>query len=213
MSRAPDDMSIDEVTSSYEQWMAEFGDLNRHELGVKHELMTQGAFPFLRATFYDWSARFPLRCPDTAGAPAVLGVGDLHVENFGLWRDAEGRLVWGINDFDEAAELPYTNDLVRLLTSAALIPRLDLRAAGRALLDGYSRRMDHGRGEPFVLAERHGTLRRLALHQQADAAAFWRKLSELRDADDLPAEPRKLLLGSLPEGSVDVRIRIRQAGL
>jgi uncharacterized protein (DUF2252 family) len=24
------------------------------------------------------------------------------VENFGAWRDVEGRLIWGINDFDEA---------------------------------------------------------------------------------------------------------------
>ena len=47
-----------------------------------------------------------------------LGVGDLHVENFGTWRDAESRLVWGINDFDEACCLPYTQDLVRLAASA-----------------------------------------------------------------------------------------------
>jgi len=32
----------------------------------------------------------------------VLAVGDLHVENFGTWRDAEGRLIWGVNDFDES---------------------------------------------------------------------------------------------------------------
>src|SRR5262249_20118319 len=44
----------------------------------------------------------------------------LHVENYGSSRDAEGRLVWGINDFDEAGPPPYTNDLVRLATSAWL---------------------------------------------------------------------------------------------
>src|SRR5260370_32652719 len=47
----------------------------------------------------------------------VLAVGDLHVENFGTWRDAEGRLTWGVNDFDEAYPLPYTIDLARLATS------------------------------------------------------------------------------------------------
>jgi hypothetical protein len=26
--------------------------------------------------------------------PRVLGVGDIHLENFGTWRDAEGRMVW-----------------------------------------------------------------------------------------------------------------------
>ncbi len=50
----------------------------------------------------------------------MLGVGDLHVENFGTWRDGEGRLIWGINDFDEATTLPYTNDLVRLCASALI---------------------------------------------------------------------------------------------
>jgi uncharacterized protein (DUF2252 family) len=40
------------------------------------------------------------------------------VENFGTWRDSRGRLAWGMNDFDEACELPFTNDLVRLATSA-----------------------------------------------------------------------------------------------
>ena len=41
-------------------------------------------------------------------------------ENFGTWRDAEGRLIWGVNDFDEAARMPYALDIVRLATSAVL---------------------------------------------------------------------------------------------
>ena len=62
--------------------------------------------------------------PDDADrAPQVLAVGDLHVENFGTWRDMEGRLVWGINDFDEVYELPYTIDLVRLAASAHIAIR------------------------------------------------------------------------------------------
>ena len=40
-------------------------------------------------------------------------MGDLHVENFGTWLDSRERLVWGMNDFDEACELPFTSDLVR----------------------------------------------------------------------------------------------------
>jgi len=44
---------------------------------------------------------------DLTDAPRLLAVGDLHVENFRTWRDAEGRLVWGVNDFDEVAEMPY----------------------------------------------------------------------------------------------------------
>ena len=32
--------------------------------------------------------------------------------------------MWGVNDFDEAANLPYTFDLVRLATSAGLLDAL-----------------------------------------------------------------------------------------
>ena len=42
------------------------------------------------------------------------GVAYLLYIAYGTWRDTEGRLVWGINDFDEAYPSPYTNDLVRL---------------------------------------------------------------------------------------------------
>jgi uncharacterized protein (DUF2252 family) len=70
----------------------------------------------------------------------VLGVGDLHVENFGTWRDVEGRLVWGINDFDDANVIPYTGDLVRFAASAhsairGTHLRIGPRNAGDAILD------------------------------------------------------------------------------
>ena len=80
--------------------------------------MTEALFPFLRATYYRWAQMWPEVCGALASAPRVLSVGDLHVENFGTWRDIEGRLVWGINDFDEAYPIPYTHDLVRLAASA-----------------------------------------------------------------------------------------------
>jgi len=75
-------------------------------------------------------------------APAVLSVGDMHLDNLGTWRDAEGRLVWGINDFDEAAILPYPLDLARLAVSAILANQekaLSIlpRDACLAILNGY----------------------------------------------------------------------------
>jgi hypothetical protein len=42
-------------------------------------------------------------------APRVLCVGDLHVGSFGTWRDAEGRLCWGVDDFDDAYPLIFPN--------------------------------------------------------------------------------------------------------
>ena len=49
-----------------------------------------------------------------------MAVGDLHVGSFGTWRDSEGRMCWGVDDFDESYPLPYTNDLVRLAASVKL---------------------------------------------------------------------------------------------
>lgn len=111
-------------TESYLKWLSEKLTLVPEDLREKERRMRKGTpFEFLRATFYRWAQWWPLVCKELDQAfdhppPCVLGVGDLHVENFGTWRDLEGRLVWGVNDFDEGACLPYTNDLVRLAVSA-----------------------------------------------------------------------------------------------
>jgi uncharacterized protein (DUF2252 family) len=47
--------------------------------------------------------------------------GDLHAENFGTYMDANGRLVFNVNDFDEAYVGPFTWDLKRLVASLALL--------------------------------------------------------------------------------------------
>src|SRR5256886_3236821 len=102
------------ATTRYEAWLAERIPLVKPDLELKHHAMSAGIFPFLRATFYRWAARWRALVGDVAAAPTVLAVGDLHAENFGTWRDAEGRVVWGVNHFDEAWPVPYTNDPGRL---------------------------------------------------------------------------------------------------
>src|SRR5690349_21627183 len=111
--------------------------------------MAESAFVLLRGTFYRWIQLWPSLCAKAADAPVIPSVGDLHIDNFGTWRDTEGRLIWGINDVDEACELPYTNDLVRLATSAILAKRhghfkLTVRDLSDAILDGYTRAIDYG---------------------------------------------------------------------
>src|SRR5215471_560685 len=112
--------SIVDASSNLERWAGRQVQLISSDLALKHQHMAEAVFPFLRATFYRWTQLWPLVCPDLAKAPEVLIVGDLHVENFGTWRDTEGRLVWGVNDFDEAWPGAYAVDLVRLVTSAYL---------------------------------------------------------------------------------------------
>src|SRR6476646_1522716 len=113
---------IVQSTKAYEAWMERRTDVSGRLLDRKHGRMAEGPFPFLRATFYRWVEQWPSVCAQLAQREedVVLAVGDLHVENFGVWRDSRERHVWGVNDFDDACELPFTNDLVRLVTSAML---------------------------------------------------------------------------------------------
>jgi len=87
-------MKIAEATRNYEAWLAKRTALVAADLQLKHQRMAESPFPFLRATFYRWAQLWPEVCPDLAKAPAVLAVGDSHLENFGTWRDTDGRLVW-----------------------------------------------------------------------------------------------------------------------
>jgi uncharacterized protein (DUF2252 family) len=160
---------------------------------------------FLRATFYRWMQNLPIFCEALLKAPFVLAAGDLHVENFATWRDLDDRLVWGINDFDEAYSLPYTLDLLRLAMSALLASadqRLALRprAACGAILDGYAASLRSG-GRPIILAERHGRLRGvLSSKQHDDPQVFWKYAEKLRNPE-APAPPDAIsaIEHSLPE--------------
>src|SRR4029453_16360614 len=116
-------MNVIASTAAYERWLRKFFAPIEADLERKHELMRRDRFTFFRATFYRWAQHWDRVAAAVRAAPEVLAIGDAHVENFGTWRDGEGRLVWGTNDFDEAARLPYTSDLVRLAASAVLAHR------------------------------------------------------------------------------------------
>jgi hypothetical protein len=124
-------------------------------------------------------------------------------------------LIWGVNDVDEACELPYTQDLVRLAASACLAAHdrrfaLSNRTMCDAILEGYAGSLARG-GRPIVLAERHGWLRAVALGKLRDPVVFWRKLLKLPLARD--GAPRAVLRSALPRGAQGARIHRRVAGV
>jgi uncharacterized protein (DUF2252 family) len=177
--------------------------------------MATSLFAFLRATFY---RRVPLWlevCSDLAKVPQVLGVGDLHVENFGTWRDTEGRLVWGVNDFDEVARMPYAVDLTRLVTSAIVAKQeneltIDARVAAASVLEGYSESLDSG-GNPFILEENHHALRTMALAAEREPNHFLVQAHQ-SSAVTPPKRVQRLLERSLPDRTEGIAFSRRIGG-
>lgn len=207
-------MKIAKATARYEEWLGRHLKIIEPDLHLKHEQMRSAVFPFLRATYYRWAQVWADVCGEASRAPKVLAVGDLHVENFGTWRDVEGRLIWGINDFDEAWPLPYTNDLIRLAASAVLAQMgCEPQAGIGAILKGYADALEAG-GRPIVLAENHPGLRAMATARLHEPERYWEKLHALPDIDgEAPAAALKAIARMMPERGLHWRVVHRVAGL
>ncbi|MBX9925235.1 MAG: DUF2252 domain-containing protein [Hyphomicrobiaceae bacterium] len=97
----------------------------QERLRRKYRAMAESPFVFLRGTcrlFYERAAEVGLVPGD---GPRAWLCGDLHLENFGTYitgdgvttNGSDGRIVFDVNDFDEAALAPYSLDVLRLATS------------------------------------------------------------------------------------------------
>ncbi len=210
--------SIRTAVREHEAWMKSvLGDmLVVADLREKHRKMRRGPFPFLRATFWRWAQTAPAACPDIAATRPVLAVGDLHLENFGTWRDAEGRLVFGVNDFDEAAVMPWALDPLRLVTSALLargaVPRTaDALTVATALLAGY--RQGLGAPGPILLDHGDRDWMRAKLAVAPDARHdFWQNMLAPDGIARRPAPLVQALRHAMPAGGVVRAIWPRSAG-
>jgi hypothetical protein len=211
-------MNVVKSTRHFEAWLAQRTHLDKKDLRLKHERMKAELFPFFRATYYRWAQLWPEFCSGLAKAPKVLAVGDLHIENFGTWRDIEGRLIWGVNDFDEAWPMAYAIDLVRLAVSAHLAVdagRLPLKREDicTTLLEGYREGMLN-KGLPFVLGEKHQWLRRIAESKLRDPVNFWQKMDSLPTLrTEAPVSAVDALEHLMPASGISYRLVHRVAGL
>lgn len=92
---------------------------------VKFRKMAASAFAFYRGTaclFYADLEREQNGGPYLDERTGRVWIhGDLHAENFGTYMDSQGRLIFNVNDFDEAYVGPFTWDLKRFAASVALI--------------------------------------------------------------------------------------------
>jgi len=212
------DVTIETATTSYEMWMRSCTKIVPSDLRSKHEQMRENPFGLLRGAFYRWAQLWPSVCSDLCGAPKILAVCDLHVNSFGTWRDAEGRLCWGVDDFDEAYPLAYTNDLVRLAASVKIAIdaeglSIKLKDGCDAILEGYMVSLRQG-GSPIVLAERDQKLGKLGVDSFKPPPKFWEKLNHLPGIrQPLTKDLKGALEKTLPEPGIDYKVVRRQAGL
>lgn len=209
-------MGIVQSADAYEAWLrAQLdGEIVEADLQKKHKRMRAEPFAFLRATYWRWAETILEVCSDLGNAPRALAVGDMHVENFGTWSDVEGRLVWGVNDFDEAAEMPYMLDLVRLATSAVLAEAKGMSAKPvcAALLRGYRSGLEEP--EPLVLDQQHEWLRKLVVVPEEERGKFWKKMDPQANATDASPGPRyvEALKAAQPAAGLSLAFWPRTAG-
>jgi uncharacterized protein (DUF2252 family) len=109
---------------------------------LKLKRMASDPFAFFRGADHLYADAWPGLKPPDAG-PAIPLCGDLHLENFGAYRDDHGEFLYDITDFDEAVVAPCSVDLVRCATSILLAGEIwrltPLQASGMVLtfLDKY----------------------------------------------------------------------------
>ncbi len=227
-------LAFAQATRRYEKWLAAHVDIVERDLHHKYVKMRKDVFTFFRGTFYRWvelweTQRRELRRGGVLlpKAPDIFCIGDLHLENFGTWRDAEGRLIWGVNDFDEAYPMKYMTDLVRLGTSAwfALQNRktgwtLSFQDVCAELLNGYADNLSSG-GRCFELGQEITWLWKIATHPSRTPEEFWTELAQAtREAPGkrlrkVAKEAAEVLRHWVPaaRGVQPHSLRLRQAGV
>jgi len=95
---------------------------------LKVARMAASPFAFYRGTFHLFArdvldkANEALPALATAGADLDL-VGDIHTENYGTFKAADGLIHYDVNDFDETTRGRFTFDVARLATSLFLTGR------------------------------------------------------------------------------------------
>ena len=108
----------------------------------KFELLRADPYAFYRGTCHLFYQSLPPHAV-LAGAPALLVCGDLHLENFGVYKGDNRLPYFDLSDFDEATLAPFTYDLLRFVASihvAAQELRLATRQAdelGELFVDCY----------------------------------------------------------------------------
>lgn len=103
------------------------GILERQNAGRLPQLVPLRTARMLADPFAFYRGTAALQAADLAGGvvsgATVVACGDAHIANFGIFASPERRLVFDLNDFDEATVAPWEWDLKRLVTSVVIAAR------------------------------------------------------------------------------------------
>lgn len=111
------------LASVFQEFDVHIMNLDVEKRKMKYGKMVSNPFSFYRGSAYlfyldvtrEW---FPYHTP--FDRPTWIQ-GDLHFENFGAFRNEEGRIVYDVNDFDEGYLGSYLYDVLRMSVSIALV--------------------------------------------------------------------------------------------
>ena len=205
-----------EVSDRYEAWRARRIPLIEADVQAKYARMARSPWLLARGAYHRYATQFSELAPELAGAPVAVSVGDLHVENFGTWRDRAGRLVWGVHALDEVDLLAYTADLVRLASTALLAVSAGLidclpDQVSTAILAGWSERIAARHPRPFVLGLEHSDLYGASAPALRDPVRFEADVAQLPAFERaLPKPAARMLASVTPPG--DFRPQFKRAG-
>lgn len=136
-------------------------------LALKYDAMCASAFAFYRGSAHLFWQDARARRASIPDAPRVWACGDLHVENFGCYRGANGLAYFDLNDFDEAALAPATWEIARLVTSlyvaapALAISQSDATELATSFLSSYQSALARGKAQWIERATATGMVRTL----------------------------------------------------
>jgi uncharacterized protein (DUF2252 family) len=158
---------------------------------VRYARMGVSPFAFLRGSAL-------VMAHDLAAGPStdleVRLCGDAHLANFGVFASPERRLMFDLNDFDEASTGPFEWDVKRLAASIAVAGRengFDPVATRRAVLDAVAAYRDW--------MERYAGMTHLDV---------WYARIEVRDLiDNLRANQRKLMTRQIAKATAKNHLR------